>query len=133
MASFDLHDGAVRHQRIVTSFWLPPFGYVQYPPGGHVVLLLTAGDQIRPSGAAYTDAERAAIHKSIMTALSGTYTIDGTKLVIRIVSSSRPEWVGNDQIRYFEIDGRKLTIKTAPTMNTNGQQVVGILTFDRVE
>ncbi|MBV8491779.1 MAG: lipocalin-like domain-containing protein [Candidatus Eremiobacteraeota bacterium] len=111
-----------------------PIGYLQYSPGGHVLVFLTSGEQVRPSGTvAYTDAERAAIHKSIFGAYSGTYRVDGNAVTHHVISSWRPEWVGTDVVRYFEIDGKKLTLKTAPAISAAGQRIVATLTFERIE
>jgi hypothetical protein len=111
-----------------------PKGYIQYSPGGHMVVFLQTGNQIRIAGSAYTDAERAEVHKSIFGAYAGTYTVEGDKIVNRVVAAWRPDWIGTDQIRFFEISGNKLTITTAPvTFSQTGQQIVSTLTFERVE
>jgi hypothetical protein len=111
-----------------------PKGYIQYSPGGHMVVFLQAGNQIRIAGAAYTDAERSEVHKAMFGAYAGTYTVEGNKVVHRVVAAWRPDWIGTDQIRFFEISGKQLTIKTAPvTFSQTGQQIVSTLTFERVE
>lgn len=111
-----------------------PIGYVQYSPGGHMVTFLSAGNLRQPAGSIYTDAERAVIHKDIFGAYAGTYSVDGNKVVHHVVAGWRPDWVGGDQIRYFELNGKKLTIKSAPLiLSQTGKQIVGTLTFERVE
>jgi hypothetical protein len=111
-----------------------PKGYIQYSPGGHMVVFLQAGSPKQPANAAYTDAERVETFQSIGGAYAGTYTVEGGKVVHHVIASWRPEWIGGDQIRYFEITGNKLTIKTAPVKSprTGGDTVV-TLTFQRVE
>jgi len=48
--------------------------------------------------------------------------------------SWRPDWNGDNQIRYLDMDGSKLTIKTAPILaSQTGKRVVSILTFERVD
>jgi hypothetical protein len=42
-----------------------PKGYIQYSAGGHMVVFLQTGNQIRIAGSVYTDAERAEVYKSI--------------------------------------------------------------------
>jgi hypothetical protein len=111
-----------------------PKGLMQYSPGGHVIVFLQTGNPKRPANTAYTDAERAEIHRSIAGAYAGTYSIEGNKVVQHIIAAWRPDWIGTDQIRYFEIGGNKLTIKTAPikTLRT-GEDIVVTLTFERLE
>jgi Lipocalin-like domain len=48
-----------------------------------------------------------------------------------IVAAWRPDWTGGDQIRYTEINGSELTIKTAPlTFSRTGKEVVNTLIFE---
>jgi hypothetical protein len=111
-----------------------PNGYVQYSPGGHVVLFLQSGDPKRPTTFPYSDADRAAAHRTIFGAYAGKYTVDGDKVVHHITASWRPEWNGTDQTRYFTLDGNKLTLKTAPQQAAVvGGLTVSTLTFERVE
>jgi Lipocalin-like domain len=111
-----------------------PTGYIQYSPGGHMVMFLTAGELRPPASGSYTDVERADVHRAIVGAYAGTYTVEGNKVTYHVLTSWRPEWIGRDQVRYFEINGTNLTIKTSPlTFSRTGQTIVGTLTFDRVE
>jgi hypothetical protein len=111
-----------------------PTGYIQFSPGGHMVMFLTAGELKPPASGSYTDAERAAVHRAIVGAYAGTYTVDGNKVTYHVLTSWRPEWIGRDQIRYFEINGTNLTITTAPlTFSRTGQTITATLTFERVE
>ena len=111
-----------------------PTGYIQFSPGGHMVMFLAAGELKPPAAGHYTDADRADVHRGIVGAYAGTYAVEGNKVTYHVLSSWRPEWIGRDQIRYFEIDGTKLTIKTTPvTFSRTGQSIIATLTFDRVE
>ena len=111
-----------------------PTGYIQFSPGGHMVMFLAAGELKPPASGSYTDAERADVHRAIVGAYAATYTVEGNKVTYHVLTSWRPEWIGRDQIRYFEIDGTKLTITTTPvTFSRTGQSIVATLTFDRVE
>jgi hypothetical protein len=110
-----------------------PTGYLQYSPGGHMVVFLSAGEmpKVKPP---FSDADRAAIHSKIFGAYAGTYSVDGNKVTHHVVGSWRPDWVGGDQIRFVELNGDKLTIKTAPLVSSlTGKQIVSTLTFERAE
>jgi hypothetical protein len=110
-----------------------PTGYLQYSSGGHMIVFLAAGDLRPPATAIYTDAERSDIYKGII-GYAGTYRIDGSKLIHHVLTAWEPTWIGSDQVRYFEIDGRNLSIKTAPIRSTeNGRDLVSTLTFVKVE
>lgn len=109
-----------------------PTGYIQYSPGGHMVMFLS-GELRMPASGKYTDAERADIHRAIV-AYAGTYAVEGNTVVYHVLTSWRPEWIGHDQVRYFETNGTNLTIKTTPvTFTQTGQTIVATLTLRRVE
>src|SRR5438067_6112352 len=97
------------------------FGQLFYDAGGnmsaHVMrndrLLFAANDPGRG-----TDAEvRAAFdgHASYF----GTYTIDeATQSVTHHVRGGwYPNWIGNDQLRYFKFDGSRLVLSTPPLVS----------------
>jgi hypothetical protein len=82
----------------------------------------------------YGDADRVAIYSKILAACAGTYSVDGNKVTHHIVAASLPHRVGEDQIRFVELSGDKLTIKPAPFASPRtGQQIVSTLTFERAE
>ena len=121
-------------KEIVQPFGDHPTGYIQYSAGGHVVDFLAQGDMPIPAASAYTDAERAAIHRGILGAYAGSYRVEGNKITHRVLTSWRPEWNGTDLVRFYDVQGDKLTITTAPTkFSRTGQDFVATLTFKRVE
>jgi hypothetical protein len=57
-----------------------------------------------------------------------------TKVTNHVLAVWRPDWIGGDQVRYVEINGNKLTIKSAPfVFPQTGKEVVNTLTFEKVE
>jgi hypothetical protein len=112
-----------------------PIGYLQYSPGGHMVVFLSTGTPKRAAGTAYTDAERVDIYNGIFAAYAGTYSVEGNKVTHHVIASWLPEWIGGDQTRYAEIEGNRLTIKTATLKNpaSAGREYVATVTFERVE
>jgi hypothetical protein len=110
-----------------------PIGYFQYSPGGHVVVFLSAGEMPKVSPP-FSDADQAAIYSKIFGAYAGTYSIDGNKVTHHIAAAYRPDWVGGDQIRFVELSGDNLTIKTEPLVSSlTGKQIVSTPTFIRLE
>src|SRR5262249_1216855 len=80
----------------------------------------------------FSDSDRAELHKGII-AYAGTYSVDGDKVTHHVVASWRPDWIGSDHVRYIELNGKNLTIKSAPETDPTGKQIVVTLTFERVE
>jgi Lipocalin-like domain len=123
----------VETNEVARPFGENPVGYIQYSPGGHMIVFLSAGEMPKVSPP-FSDADQAAIYSKVFGAYAGTYSVDGNKVTHHIVASWRPDWVGGDQIRFVELNGDKLTIKTAPLVSSlTGKQIVSTLTFERVE
>lgn len=98
-----------------------------------MVVFLQKGSPPQPPGPIYPDAYRAPVHKDLFGAYAGTYSVEGNKVTHHIVAFL-PHQIGSDQVRNTEINGNKLTIKTAPSLFTQtGKQIVSTLTFERVE
>jgi hypothetical protein len=111
-----------------------PSGYIQYSPGGHMVVFLAAENRRQPAGTVHTDAERIELFKTIFGAYAGKYRVEDNKVIHNVVASWTQSWNGTEQVRYFELDGNKLTIKTAPARSYNsGRDIVSILIFERIE
>ena len=124
----------VDNNEIVRPFEDRVGGYLQYGPGGHMVVFLVGGERNPPAASTMTEAERAALFNGIFGAYAGTYHVDGNKLVHHVVASWNQAWTGTDQVRYFELNGKNLTIKSAPDVILRyGITGVNILTFEKLE
>lgn len=111
-----------------------PIGYIQYSPGGHVLVFLQAGEVRKDVPVPYSDAVRAEIHRSIFGAYAGTYNVDGNKVIHHVKAAWQPDWIGGDQVRFVERHGDRLTINTAPLLSSvTGKQIVATLEFERAE
>jgi hypothetical protein len=86
-----------------------PKGYLILTREGRAIVLTTAED--RKPGT--TDAERAALHKS-MLAYTGRYRIEGQDFVTHVDASWNEEWNGTEQRRHFRLAGDKLFIDSVP-------------------
>jgi hypothetical protein len=103
-----------------------PKGYLIYTPEGRMIML--AVHETRSP--AKTDGDRIDLHKN-MFAYSGRYTIEGNKIIHHVDISSNEIWTG-DLVRYFNLDGDVLTIKTAPSKNViTGKESVSTLVWQR--
>jgi hypothetical protein len=106
-----------------------PKGYLIILPEGRMMALLTSADR-KP---ATTDAENAAALLKTMFAYTGRYTLDGdTFTTIPDVSWSET-LTGQPQVRFFKLDGDKLSIRTAdqPSAVLPGKRVVATLEWVR--
>ena len=90
-------------------FGAHPKGFLILTREGRIMVLTTAENRRAGMG----DAERAALHKS-MLAYSGKYRIEGNDLITVVDASWNEEWNGSEQRRHFRIEGDKLFIVSAP-------------------
>ena len=69
-----------------------------------------------------------------MVSYYGPYGFDPERRVVTHVveGSLFPNWEGTDQERFFELDGDRLTLRTAPLPWGGGGRVVAELTWERV-
>jgi hypothetical protein len=71
-----------------------------------------------------TDAEARAAYDRYL-AYYGTYTVDpGREIVVHHVEVSlTPDWAGGDQVRHFQLEGKRLTLTTPPTLSGGAERV----------
>jgi hypothetical protein len=64
---------------------------------------------------------------------SGTYKVEGNTIIVTYAASWNQTWTGITQKRQFEIVGNKLTVTSEPTKDLAGQDIVFVVTYERVE
>ena len=81
---------------------------------------------------ATNDADSAALLKSLMV-YTGKFTIDGDKLTTNVDLSWNEILTGTAQVRFFKLEGDKLSFRTAEQASAvyPGKKVVGTLTWER--
>ena len=81
---------------------------------------------------ATNDADSAALLKSLMV-YTGKFTIDGDKLTTDVDLSWNEILTGTAQLRFFKLEGDKLSLRTAEQVSAvyPGKKVVGTLTWER--
>jgi hypothetical protein len=122
-------------------------GQVQYPFGEHVTGQLiydrdgNMSAHVMNSGrpafasndpARGTDAEVRAAFEGYVSYF-GTYTIDQAKhtVIHHVRGASYPNWIGNNQIRYYRIENNRLVLSTPPLV-LNGQSFEYVLAWERM-
>lgn len=100
-----------------------PDGYLGYAPDGRMYTLFVAAGRLVPAGDAPTDAERAQLHKSMLS-YAGTYMVAGDKVIHHIDTAWNNARLGSDQLRFFKLDGDRLTITTERNKSTRWERRV---------
>jgi hypothetical protein len=93
------------------------------------VVFVIVGANRKPAA---NDGESAALLKTLL-AYTGKFTIDGDKFTTKVDMSGNELLTGQEQVRYFKLDGDKLSIRTAEQVSSiyPGKRVVGTLTWER--
>jgi len=84
------------------------------------------------AGAIATEAERAALWSTAFFG-SGTYKVDGNKVVLRYDTSSSPTWVGAERRTEVQISGNVLRWTSPTIKGFNNKDVIVVTTFERLE
>ena len=82
-----------------------PNGYLIFTPQKRMMALLTAEGRKQPN----TDEDRIAAFWS-MGAYSGIYRVEGDKWTTKVDVAWTETWTGSDQIRFFKLEGDKLSM-----------------------
>jgi len=131
LKSFVRQDVATGEQR--PALGEHPDGYLGYALDGRMYALFVAGGRVVPAGDQPTDEERAQLHRS-MIAYAGTYTIAGDKVVHHIDIAWNNARLGSDQVRFFKLDGDRLTLTTERNKSPiDGSEGFGVLEFERLK
>lgn len=95
--------------RRVEQLGTAPLGLIIYTPSGHMSATLTSGERRSTD----TDAERAAVHRS-MVAYAGRYDVEGDAVLHRVEASWQPATVGTTFVRHVSFDGDTMTLRSPP-------------------
>ena len=112
-----------------------PIGIVIIDKSGYMSAQLSRGDRVPFSSDPPTPEE---IQSAFMgfIAYFGKYRIDEKKqtFTTRVEGSSNPDWIGEDQIRYYELQNNRLILKTMPMKikSLGGIEVVGTVVWKKI-
>ena len=92
------------------------------------------GVPVDQAWAVLTDVERVRLFKSIISAYSGSYVVEGDTVTHTVELSWNEAWTGTQQVRRFKVNGDELVIETTPrTAGTDTRQFINTLTWERTE
>jgi hypothetical protein len=105
-----------------------PKGRAVFTPDRYVTFVIVAANR-KPAA---NNEEAAALLKTLL-AYTGKFTIDGDKFTTRVDISGNELLTGQDQVRFFKLDGDRLSIRTAEQVSSvyPGKKVIGTLNWER--
>jgi hypothetical protein len=118
----------IGEQQATEPFGPNPKGRLVIAPDGYMVGIIAAANR-KP---ATNNEERAALLNSLL-AYTGKVTIDGDKFTTKVDISGNELLTGLDQVRFFKLEGDKLSIRTAEQVSSvfPGKKVIGTLAWER--
>jgi len=123
----------VEGKAIQAVFGDNPVGVITYTSDGHMSVFVADPKRKPAVGPMATDAEAADLYRT-MVAYSGTYSIDGNKVIHKVEVSWNQAWNGTDQQRFIEVKDNRLTIKTPPIVSPiSGKKSVNTLVWERMK
>jgi hypothetical protein len=113
---------------VTEPFGRNPKGRALITPDGYAAFVIAAANR-KPAA---NDAESAALLKTLMV-YTGPFTIENDKFTTKVDISWNELLTGQDQVRFFTLEGDKLTIRTAEQASAvyPGKKVVGTLVWER--
>jgi hypothetical protein len=109
-----------------------PVGYFHYGADGRCSVIVVRRDRPTPTTLPPTEDERVRLYDS-MLAYAGTYTVDDEKVVHHVDASWNQIWTGTDQVRFYQLEGDKLTFRSAPAKDAyTGELGCYLVQFERV-
>jgi Lipocalin-like domain len=109
-----------------------PQGFITYTADGRVSVIVVPRDRKAPASLPPSDAEKVRLFDSLF-AYAGTYTLDHDKVVHHLDTTWNQAWSGTDQVRFYKLAGKRLSIHGAPAPDPfTGQDVIHRVEFEKV-
>lgn len=111
-----------------------PVGYIMYNAEGYMAVALMASNRKRFSSIDIMGGTTEEIVAAYGTYLSycGKYAVTEDRVIHHVEVSSYPNWIGQDQVRFYKFEGNKLILST-PFMILGGKQQRGYLIWERMK
>jgi Lipocalin-like domain len=111
-----------------------PVGYIMYNAEGYMAVALMASNRKRFSSIDIMGGTTEEIVAAYGTYLSycGKYAVTEDRVIHHVEVSSYPNWIGEDQVRFYKFEGNKLILST-PFMILGGKQQRGYLIWERMK
>lgn len=109
-----------------------PSGTLVYTVDGRVMAMVLSDGRKKPAAPPASDGEAVALFRT-MVAYAGRYTVTDDRILHHVEQSWNETWTGTDLVRFYRLDGNRLTLTTAPAPNPrDGALSVSTLVWERL-
>lgn len=131
LRSFEMHD---ERGNVAYPFGHETGGFITYTSDGRMSVQF---GNARRANLRYDDwlgatSEEIELSARGYFAYCGTYEVRGNEVIHRIDWSLMPNWIGGEQLRFWELEGDTLTI-TTPPLRLEERPQVSVLVWERIE
>lgn len=111
-----------------------PVGYITFTEDGHMFTTITFADRGNFSS---NDRLRTPIEEKVKAydthiSYCSKYRIEDNKVLLDVLASSVPNWVGGTEERFFSFEDKKLILETAPRL-INGNHLIMRVSWEKAE
>jgi lipocalin-like protein len=109
-------------------------GRITYEPSGHMAVQMTGVDRPRLSSSDLAALGPDEYRDAFLSYLAyfGRYTVQEGAVVHHVEGASNANWVGTDQVRYVELAGNRLTLRSQPVRLADGREVVLVAVWEKM-
>ena len=120
--------------QVTYPFGKNPVGYIMYNDEGYMAVALMASNRRRFSSIDIMGGTTEEIVAAYGTYLSycGKYGVTEDRVIHHVQVSSYPNWIGEDQVRFYKFEGNKLILSTQPQI-LGGKLQSGYLIWERMK
>ncbi len=111
-----------------------PHGYIFYTPSGYMscVFMRAGRRNFASPDALGGSAEEKARAMETFFSYCGTYEIQGSEVIHHIEASLFPNWSGGDLRRFYQFEGRHLTLTGSTPQVFQGKEQTATIVWERV-
>ena len=121
----DIATGAER-----TGLSQAPNGYIHFASNGRLFNITVDSARQKPAGPRPTDEEAQALFRTLI-AYTGTFEVQGNRVLFDVGVSWNESWTGSRQVRTFELSGEDLKISAEIINPMTGRPARHQLTFKK--
>ncbi len=109
-----------------------PIGYLIYTADGFMSVHMMSSNREQISQEDLREASPQDKAKLVDTyrGYAGTYRIEGNKVIHHVQVGIASNWTGTEMIRYFELNGNRLTLKAAQPLP--GKDQIPVLVWEKI-